>query len=95
MIIQLVESMVYAFANAAIRTPVRRRAQRQATRRVVSSHVADQLIKALQAERSRNAVLRDKNGALTLKAEADQAELVELRGQLAAASRLFRAHGLA
>jgi hypothetical protein len=94
MIVNIIESMVYAMANAAIRTPVRRR-QYQAPRRVVSSHVADQLIKALQAERSRNAVLRDKNGALTLKAEADQAELVELRGQLAAASRLFRAHGLA
>jgi hypothetical protein len=72
-----------------------RQARQTVPRHVVSRQAADQLIAALQAERRRNDALRDKNCALVLKAEADQAELVELRGQLAAASKLFRAHGLA
>ncbi len=94
MIIQLVESLVYACANAAIRTPTRRR-QRQAPRRVLAGAAADLIIEQLRIERSRVAQLRQQNADLQMKTAADQHELIELRSQIAAASRFFRAHGLA
>lgn len=94
MLIPIIEAMVYACASSVARTPARRQ-QRQAPRHVVSRQAADQLIAALQAERARNAELRDKNCALTIKGMNDQAEIDRCHRQLKAATRLFKSHGLA
>ena len=93
MIVPIIEAMVFACAGAVARTPARQR--RQAPRRVLSGHIADQLIAALETERSRTAALRDKNAALVLKGIRDQAEIDRCHRQLVAATKLFRAHGLA
>jgi hypothetical protein len=86
MIIPIIESMVYAMASAAARTPARRR-QYQAPRRVISGAAADLLIEQLCIERERVAVLRQAHDALAL-------QNLDLSNELAAAKRIFiKMHG--
>lgn len=95
MLIPMIESMVMAFASAAARTPNRRRQQRQAPRKMLSGHLAEQLLVALNNEQNRASALRLANIRLEGQVAADKIEIEELRRQLGAASRVFRSHGLA
>lgn len=95
MLIPMIEAMVVAFSNAAINKPARRRPQRQAPRKMLSGHLAEQLLVALNNEQNRASALRLANIRLEGQVAADAVEIAELRRQLGAASRVFRSHGLA
>jgi len=95
MLIPMIEAMVLACASAAARTPSRRRPQRQAPRKMLSGHLAEQLLVALENEQNRATALRLKVIRLEGQVAADKVQIEELRGQLSAASRVFRSHGLA
>lgn len=94
MLIPMIEAMVVAFSNAAINTPSRRRPQRQAARRMLSGHLADKLLVALDNEQNRGSALRLKVIRLEGQAAADKIQIEELKAELMAASRIFRSHGL-